>query len=199
MFTHRKYILASSSKSRFNLLKNSGFVFKRIKPKCNEEEIKKKITEQRNNPINFVKKLSYEKAKSISEVEKYNNFYVIGCDTIVFLENKIFDKARNMNEAKKKIKKLSGKRHKIISAITICKNGSKTWQCYETTEVLIRNLNGKTIDKYLINAGDQILDSVGCYQIEKLGPVIIENITGDFFNVMGLPLFKLLKYITENK
>ena len=199
MFTHTKYILASSSKSRFNLLNNSGFVFKRVKPLCNEEEIKKKIKIKRNNPINFVKILSYEKARSISELEKYKNFYVIGCDTIVFLKNKIFDKARNMNDAKKKIKTLSGKRHKIISAITICKGGRKKWQCYETTDVLIRQLNENTIDKYLTNAGNEILDSVGCYQIEKLGPAIIEDIRGDFFNVMGLPLFKLLNYVTKNK
>ena len=55
------------------------------------------------------------------------------------------------------------------------------------------------INKYLKITGKQILNSVGCYQIESLGPIIIEDIKGDFFNVMGLPLFKLLKYVSKNK
>ena len=55
------------------------------------------------------------------------------------------------------------------------------------------------VDQYLKKTGIQVLDSVGCYQLERLGPNIIEDIKGDFFNVMGLPLFKLLKHISKNK
>ena len=199
MFTHKKYILASSSNSRYRLLKNSGFVFTKVKPTCNEEEIKNKIVKTNKNPVNFAKKLSYEKAKSVSELKKYKDYYVIGCDTLVFLNNKIYDKAKNIKEAKQKLKKLSGKRHKIVSAVTICKGKKKLWECHETTEVLIRKLSSRKIDKYLSITGKTVLSSVGCYQIESLGPIIIEDIKGGFFNVMGLPLFKLLKYVTQYK
>ena len=106
----------------------------------------------------------------------------------------IFDKAKSFEEARSKLKQLSGKDHKIVSGLTICKNGKKIWQCSETTNVKIKKLNTTQINKYLKLSGKQVLHSVGCYQIESLGPQIIENIKGDFFNVMGLPLFKLLKY-----
>ena len=59
----------------------------------------------------------------------------------------------------------------------------------------IRNLNNSEIKTYLKKTGKQILSSVGWYQIESLGPNIIESIKGDYFNVMGLPLFNLLDYL----
>tara|TARA_B100000575_G_scaffold293658_1_gene305790 strand:+ start:1536 stop:2177 length:642 start_codon:yes stop_codon:yes gene_type:complete len=192
---HKSYILASSSKSRFKILQNAGIRFKQVKPLCNEDEIKKNILSK--SPIVFVKKLSFEKAKSVSMSKKYFNKLTIGCDTIVYFDKKIFDKASNIKEAKYKIMKLSGKKHKIVSGLTVCYKGKKIWQCSETTEITIRNLTKKQIDNYLKDAGSQILQSVGCYQIEGIGPQIIENIKGDFFNVMGLPLFKLLKYLEK--
>ena len=195
---HNKYVLASSSKSRYNILKNCGFNFIQKKPNCNEESIKAKL-KKNQRPTAVAKKLSFEKAKSISTTKKFFNHYVIGCDTLISMNNTIFDKAKNINEAKSKIKKLSGKTHKIISGITICRKGSVVWQSSETTYVKIRKLKPSDIKKYLNETGKQILTSVGCYQIELLGPHIIEDIRGDFFNVMGLPLFKLLKYVKENK
>ena len=195
MFTNKKYILASSSISRFKILKNSGFVFKQISPLCNEENIKKKIKLKTTQPSIVAKKLSYEKAKSISIKKKYCTHYVIGCDTLVYLDKKIYDKAKNIREAKNKLLKLSGRQHKIVSAITICKNGEKIWQSTTVSKVKIRKIKRKEIDLYLKKTGKKILQSVGCYQVESLGPQIIEDISGDFFNVMGLPLFKLLKYI----
>ena len=87
----------------------------------------------------------------------------------------------------------------IVSGVTICKNGKKIWQCSEVTSVKIRNLSKSQINLYLKKTGQSILSSVGCYQAELLGPQIIENIKGDLFNVMGLPLFKLLNHIMRSK
>ena len=198
MITHKQYVLASSSQSRQKILKDSGFIFKKAKPLCNEEEIKRKINKKKNATY-IAKKLAYEKAKSVSKVKKFLNYYVIGCDTLIYINNKIYNKAKNKREAYNKIKTLSGKTHKIVTGLTICKNGNIVWQCSSTTSVKIRKLKPDEIKLYLKKAGNKILSSVGCYQIESLGPIIIEDIRGDFFNVMGLPLFKLLKYATKNK
>ena len=202
MFTHNTYVLASSSRSRYNILKNSGFNFIQVKPKCNEEEIKNKIKSNRKKtikPSNLAKILSLEKALSVSKKEKYYDFNVIGCDTLIYLNNKVFDKAKSIKEARLKIKLLSGKTHKIVSGLTICKRGVKIWQCSTTTSVKIKKLKPSQINMYLKKTGKQILGSVGCYQVESLGPNIVEDIRGDFFNVMGLPLFKLLKYTSAKE
>ena len=63
----------------------------------------------------------------------------------------------------------------------------------------IRNLSINEINYYLKKSGKKILQSAGCYQIESLGPNIIENIKGDFFNVMGFPLFPFLKFLQKHK
>jgi len=197
MITHNKLILASTSRSRYKILKNCGLSFKQVKPLCDEEKIKIQI--RRMKPAEVAKRLSLEKAKSISKTKKYFNKTVIGCDTLIHLNNRIFDKAKNLNEARQKLLALSGKYHNIVSGLTICTGGVKTWQCSVTSAVKIRKINSNQINKYLKNTGKQILNSVGCYQLESLGPHIIEDIKGDHFNVLGIPLFKLLKYLSANK
>ena len=129
----------------------------------------------------------------------YANKIVLGCDTIIYHNGKILDKVNSIDKAKKKIKSLSGKEHLIVSGLTICLNGYKIWENYEKTHVKIRKLNNSEINTYLKKTGKQILGSVGCYQIESLGPNIIESIKGDYFNVMGLPLFNLLDYLYSKK
>ncbi len=195
---HQKFILASSSKSRYKILKNAGLNFKQIKPNCNEENIKKNIT-RKLKPETFAKKLSYEKARSLSRQKKHLNKIVLGCDTIIYHNRRILDKVNTIEKAKKKVRSLSGKTHLIISGLTICINGYKVWQNHETTYVKIRKLNNNEINAYFKKTGKQILSSVGCYQVESLGPNIIENIKGDYFNVMGLPLFNLLDYLYSEK
>lgn len=197
MITHNEYILASTSASRKRILKNAGFPFKQVKPLCNEKKIKDSL--KNKHPVMVAKRLSYEKAKSVSLNKKFNKKKIIGCDTLIYLDKKIFDKAKNIKEASTKLRALSGKKHKIVTGMTICYDGKKIWQCSSTTEVMVRKLNNKQIGVYLKKAGKQILQSVGCYQIEGLGPNIIQEIKGDFFNVMGLPLFKLIKYTSLNK
>ena len=196
MNLHKKYVLASSSKSRQMVLKNCGFMFTQVKPKCDEEEIKKNIKKNKG-PEYVAKTLSFEKSISVSQDKKYFNHYVVGCDTLIYINNKIIDKAQNIEEAHYKIKMFSGKTHKIISGLTVCRRGEKIWQCSETTLVKIRRLKKAQINSYLKKTGKQILGSVGCYQIESLGPNIIENIKGDYFNVLGFPLFRFLKQISK--
>ena len=198
IFMHQKFILASSSKSRYKILKNAGLNFTQKNPNCNEEEIKKTIN-RNTKPEIFAKKLSFEKARSVSKQKKYANKIVLGCDTVIYHNGKILDKVSSIDKAKKKIRSLSGKTHLIVSGLTVCLNGSKVWENHEKTRVKIRKLNNSEINTYLKKTGKQILSSVGCYQIESLGPNIIESIKGDYFNVMGLPLFNLLDYLYSKK
>jgi Nucleotide-binding protein implicated in inhibition of septum formation len=94
---------------------------------------------------------------------------------------------------------LSGKTHSIISSISIYYNSKLVWTHTEKTKVKIRKLSKTQITNYLKKCGPKILSSVGCYQVEKNGPRIIENIKGDFFNVMGFPLFPFLKFLINEK
>ena len=71
------------------------------------------------------------------------------------------------------------------------------WSYKQTSTIEIRKLNTEEIKKYLNKSGKDILTSVGCYQAERLGPQIIKSIKGDFFNVLGFPLFPFLSFLSK--
>ncbi len=196
MFINTPFILASKSKSRQKILKNNNLNFKQIKPTCNESYYKKKLLEEKKSPIKVSQELSKLKAKNISKTKK--NILVVGSDTTISFKRKLVEKAKNMKDAKKKITMLSGNKHTIISSISVYYNTKLVWSNTEKTIVKMRKMKNKEVDDYLKKSGKKILSSVGCYLIEKEGPRIIESIKGDFFNVMGFPLFSFLIFLKKS-
>ena len=195
MVLRKKFILASNSASRFRLLKSAGLNFIKIPPICNEEKIKTNFLKNKRNNKNLPKHLAKEKALSVSR--KNPNKLVVGSDTVIIFEKKTINKAKNLKEAKTKLKKLSGKKHQIISCVSVCYENKQVWSKKQQSTVTLKKLSDKQIDEYLKKSGKQILTSVGCYQAEKLGPQIIKSIKGDFFNVLGLPLFPFLSFMSR--
>ena len=114
MLLNKKFILASSSLSRYKILKNNNLNFIKIKPTCHEEKIKKKLVKQKKSPSSISLELSKAKAESVSK--KIKNKIVVGCDTIIVFNNTLLSKAKNLTEAKKK---LSNFRAKNISCIQV--------------------------------------------------------------------------------
>ena len=195
MFFNRKFILASKSKSRQIILKNNKLNFTQVSPKCDEELEKKTISKKKLSAPTTSLVLAKLKAASISKVKK--NKLVVGSDTVIEFNKKIITKAKNTKEAKRKLALLSGKKHKIYSSAAAYIDNKLVWCATQKTTVKIRKLKKKEIDRYLKQTDKNILLSVGCFQIEKDGPNIIEKTTGDFFNVMGFPLFPFLKFLKK--
>ena len=197
MLLNKPFILASNSASRYRLLKNAGLNFKKLSPACNEEKIKKKLIKRNIDTRALPKLLAKEKALSVS-LNK-TDVIVVGCDTIIVYKNKVINKANTFKEAEKKLKKLSGNKHQIISAVSVCYKNKQIWSYKQSSTIHIKKLNSAEIKKYLNKAGKDILSSVGCYQAEKKGTQIIKSIKGDFFNVLGFPLFPFLSFLSKVK
>ena len=195
MLLNKQFILASNSASRKRLLRNVGLNFFTKKPICDEEYIKDQLVKKKTNKKKFPTLLAQAKALSISE--KNIKHLVVGSDTIIFLNNKIINKAKTIEEAKKKLQKLSGKKHQIISGVSVCYNNKQIWSYQQTSTIHMETLNQKQINTYLKQTGKDILSSVGCYQVEKLGPQIIKSVKGDLFNVLGFPLFPFLTFLSN--
>ena len=195
MIFNTEFVLASTSKSRYSILKNTGLSFSKYAPLCNEEGLKKELLTKRTNP----KKISLELArlKAFSVSEKMKKKIIVGSDTVIFINKKILNKAKNLKEAKNKIKLMAGKKHSIYSSASVFYNKKEVWNQTQKTTVKIRKLTEQEINLYLLKAGNKILSSVGCYQIETGGANIIENIRGDYFNVMGFPLFPFLNFLKK--
>ena len=195
MFFNTKFILASNSKSRAFLLKQNKLNFYQISPACNEELIKEKKRKKKISARTISLHLAKKKAFSIAKTKQ--DFLVIGSDTIIESNNKIIKKAKNIKEAKQKLINLSGKKHSIYSSAAAYYKKKLVWKTTQKTTIKIRKLNKKEIYYYLKKTNKDILSSVGCFQVEKDGPKIIEYIKGDFFNVMGFPLFPFLFFLKD--
>ena len=195
MVLNRQFILASNSASRKKLLKNACLNFFTKSPLCDEDYIKDQLLKKNINKKKLPKLLAEAKALSVSK--KNTKHLVVGSDTIILFNNKIINKAKTTREAKKKLQKLSGKKHQIISSASVCLNNKQIWSHQQTSTIHMNTLNQKQIDTYLKKTGKNILSSVGCYQVERLGPQIIKSIKGDFFNVLGFPLFPFLIFLSK--
>ena len=195
MLLNKQFILASNSASRKMLLKNAGLSFFTKKPLCDEDCIKDQLLKKNINKKKLPKLLAEAKALSVSK--KNTKHLVVGSDTIILFNNKIINKAKTIREAKKKLQKLSGKKHQIISSASVCLNNKQIWSHQQTSTIHMNTLNQKQINTYLKKTGKNILSSVGCYQVEKFGPQIIKSINGDFFNVLGFPLFPFLTFLSK--
>ena len=195
MILNKQFILASNSASRKMLLKNAGLKFFSEKPLCDEDYIKDQLLKKNTKKTNLPKLLAEAKALSVSE--NNTKYLVVGSDTIILFNNTIINKAKTMKEAKKKLQKLSGKKHQIISGASVCLNNKQIWSYQQTSTIHMNALNQKQINTYLEKTGKNILSSVGCYQVERLGPQIIKSIKGDFFNVLGFPLFPFLTFLSK--
>lgn len=184
-----KYILASKSPRRSELLKQIGFKHKVVDSKSEELEVSK------YNPVKLVKINALKKSRIVAE--GYKNEIVIAADTIVLIGNTILHKPSSLKEAKQYLKKLSGKKHSVYTGLNVIntKNGKEQF-AYEKTEVYFRKLSDEEINYYVDKF--KPLDKAGAYGIQDgFGCLFIDKIKGDHHNIIGLPLVKL--YTTIKK
>ena len=182
-----KYILASKSPRRKYLLKQLGFNFKVVESNALE------ITDK--NAHRSVKINSQRKSRVVAL--KHKNEIVIGADTVVYLKDKILNKPKDLNEAKRYLKLLSGKKHIVYTGVNVINNlTGKEVYGHEKTVVEFRNLTNEEINYYVEKF--KPLDKAGAYGIQDdFGCLFIKKISGDYYNVVGLPLVKLYKLITQ--
>ncbi|MBQ3136830.1 MAG: septum formation protein Maf [Clostridia bacterium] len=173
----KKFILASNSPRRKELLNNCGYVFE-IKPsRCDEN------TDGALSPQETVKELARRKALSV--LAENEDAVVLGCDTVVAVDGKILGKPRDREDAFDMLMSLSGKKHIVSSGVCIADRES--CECFEnTTEVEFYPLSAETVNSYLDTG--EYSDKAGGYGIQGYGSVLVKGIKGDYFSVMGLPV-----------
>ncbi len=182
----RKFILASASPRRKEILENAGFVFDIIVSDADEN-----ITENLT-PSETVEELAKRKALSVWEENK--DAVVFGCDTVVAVDGKILGKPKDDDEAFHMIKILSGKVHTVSTGVCIC-DSDKMSVFSNTTEVEFYPLSDETIRSYIATGEGK--DKAGSYGIQGYGCVLIKEIKGDYFSVMGLPVSESARVLAD--
>lgn len=133
--------------------------------------------------------LAHAKAKALDVAAKCSRgAVVIGADTIVVLDDRVYGKPNDVDDARRMLIDLSGREHQVISGIAVVKN-HEIWSDYVTTTVHIRRLSSDEIERYI--ATGEPMDKAGAYAIQGIGTLLVKGIRGCYTNVVGLPLTAL--------
>lgn len=175
-------ILASQSPRRKELLGQMGLRgFKIISPDVDEH------VEGNPSPAQMVEELSMRKARAVA-AEADEDDLIIAADTVVALDGAVLGKPEDERDAFSMLSALSGNRHMVYTGVTVLR-GSKAITSHEETVVTFRDLEPDEISDY-IETGEP-MDKAGAYGIQGLGALLVSGIEGDYFNVMGLPVYRL--------
>ena len=177
-------ILASKSPRRRYLLEKAGLEFTVAPSEVDENSI------AISTPEAYVKKLAEAKAMDISV--RYPDCWVIGADTIVFIDNTIMGKPVSRDDARAMISNLSAKTHQVHTGYCICHKATKHFisECI-TTDVSFKKLSPKEIDWY-INSGEPF-DKAGSYGIQGGAGGFVDRLQGSYTNVVGLPVAEVIQ------
>jgi len=191
---NRDIILASKSETRIKLLRNAGITFESAAHGVDEDEVK--LSMRSNTPEEVVVKLAEMKALKASMSNK--DAFVIGSDQGLDLEGELINKAKDRNEAKEQLMKMSGSTHTLITATTVAQNNNVIWKYVDRSKMQMRNLNQGLINEYLNKVDDNILGLVGVYAIEEEGIKLFESVGSDLFSIQGISLIQLIQFLWDN-
>lgn len=180
----KNLILASGSPRRRELMSQVGLDFTVVTSDADEN-----IKEM--EPEDYVRELSSVKAQSVLEqyADNEDSVIVIGADTIVYHKGEILTKPKNEEDAFRILKSLEGQIHQVYTGVTIC-SAHKNVSFYEKTDVWVYDMTDEEIRDY-ISTGEP-MDKAGAYGIQGKFAAYIKGIEGDYNNVVGLPVARLV-------
>ena len=187
-------ILASGSAARRQILTGAGVPFGVQPADIDEEALKEALLAKGERPIAIAQALARAKALARS---KQTPGLVIGADQTLDLAGTLFNKAASLAEAEASLRLLRGKTHRLHSATALALNGQLVWQEVVSASLTMRDFSDRFLSGYLEQQGPAILSCVGGYQLESHGVQLFEQIEGDYFTILGLPLSGLLAQLRQ--
>ncbi len=210
-----RLVLASQSRSRRVMLENAGLSFEVVPSNVDEAAMRAAFEPERaldeDYPAEVAEMLAAAKAADVSA--KYPDALVIGCDQVLALATErrmeiggkpwsaasyeIFEKPADMDAARAHLSRLRGRTHQLHACVALAIGGEIQWTCTDSAELTMRDFSDGFLVQYLARAGTRVCESVGSYQLEGLGVQLFEQITGDYFTILGMPLLPLLEELRE--
>ena len=177
MFTE-KLILASGSPRRAEILSAVGWPFEVVSSGIDETQ------KPGETPVAYVQRLALEKAEAVAS--KRPDGFILAADTTVVVDDQLLGQPEDDREAQRMLKLLSGKWHEVLTGVALIRIGGKSSLGMETTRVRFAELSEREIDWY-VSTGEP-RGKAGAYAIQGKASLFVEEVSGDYFNIVGLPI-----------
>jgi septum formation protein len=186
-------ILASSSAIRKAMLDAAGVQFGAVPAEVDEVSVKQRL----RSADEIASQLAKAKAVKVSAANPAD--WVIGSDSIVSVDGRLFDKPGSREDAADHLRFFSGKPMQLTSAVALARGGKVDWSHVESAKLHVRPLSAEFIQTYLDAEWPDVSYCVGVFRLEGPGVQLFERIEGDHFTILGMPLIPLLGALRERK
>lgn len=186
--TDNRLILASGSAARRAMLSDAGVDFTVRTAEVDEDAIK--ATHAHLDPAALATELARAKALAVSRLDP--EAWVLGGDQTLAFDGGLVSKAKSVEAARERLQTMRGRTHHLHSGAALARNGSIVWSGADTVAMRMRPFSDAFLDAYLAAEGQALLACVGSYRLEGMGSQLFEAVEGDFFTVLGLPLWPVL-------
>lgn len=183
-----RLILASRSAARRAMLTAAGVAFTAEDSGVDEDAIK--VTLAGLDPAGLALELARAKALAVSGRDP--DAWVLGSDQTLAVEGGMVSKAPDLAAARDRLLALRGRPHALHAAAALAHGGEVIWSSVDTAQMVVRTFSDAFLDTYLQTEGEALLGSVGCYRLEGMGSQLFDRVEGDYFTVLGMPLWPVL-------
>lgn len=184
----QRLILASGSGARRDMLAGAGVPFT-VRP-ADVDEVALKSELDHLSAAGLALELARAKALSVSLQEP--EVWVLGADQTLAFDGGMISKAASLDAARSRLAEMRGHSHKLHSAAALACDGQLVWSGIDTATLTMRDFSDTFLDAYLAKEGESLLACVGAYRLEGMGAQLFDFINGDYFTVLGLPLWPVL-------
>lgn len=193
----RPLILASASRYRAQLLSDAGIAAEICPASIDEAALKQSMQSEGMDAADIARGLAEMKALRVSRGRP--NALVIGADQVLVCNGVLFSKPPDVAHARAGLQALRGKVHELKTAVCVALDNAVIWHHTERARLRMRDFSDDYLDRYLAEAGDAVLSTVGAYELEGLGVQLFDRVEGDYFGILGLPLLPLLAFLRGHK
>lgn len=188
MVSGERLILASKSAARQAMLEGAGVPFAVQVADVDENAVK--ATHDPADAAGLAVELSRVKALAVSRHDA--DAWVLGADQTLAFDGGLVSKAGSLEDARRQLASMRGRTHQLHSGAALARNGQVVWSGVDTVDLRMRNFSDAFLDAYLKAEGERLLACVGSYRLEGMGSQLFEAVEGDYFTVLGLPLWPVL-------